>query len=409
MGVNMLLIHGLVGAFLSAFLTLTKFWSTYDCMFSLFSACKVGNTFDCEKVLTSRWSTFYGALPISIPATSYYVVIICLALALLIRPRAFERVAPPILLALTLLGVVVIIPLAFYAFLHGGCSFCLIIYLINIILLLSALMMNPSGLGPSLHALASKRIRLKYWTIAVTALSFLALSGVQSVAYLKRSDKFFNIARCFSKVAPLPDPSFTITGSPGPVEFDVALFLDPACEVCMREYDEWKHIPERSNGRIRLGIYHLPRKERWAANAIECARHRGEDKARALLEGLFQRTQENATKPLHDDFILNNKIIMEVAEETGLGDVVTFSCYRNDEAALKKVDIHEAYAKDHGLQETPATIAIFHDQGHPLDFALVTRGEKAFTDTMSILRRGREQAQQLTPKVTTSHPTKAHE
>jgi len=144
------------GLLFSVFLTVIKLLSDSHCAVSVLSACSTS----CAEALKSPLSTLFHA-PISIYSTSFFLVLLGFAIAILWRPSAILAVARPILLVFAAAGVLAIAVLAAYsAFALGGpCQYCIIIYGLTLTAALGVSLIHSEGYRPSLRALTDRRLR----------------------------------------------------------------------------------------------------------------------------------------------------------------------------------------------------------------------------------------------------------
>ena len=140
------LLLSLLGVGVGAYLTVLKFRMNYTPCNSGKGACAIGNM-TCEDALASSWSMLFG-LPISLWASAFYLVTGVLALGLLARRNFLRGAAAPILLALAVFDVLVSAVMGTYAFavLSARCPYCLSLYVVSALLLVSALMARSGAL-----------------------------------------------------------------------------------------------------------------------------------------------------------------------------------------------------------------------------------------------------------------------
>lgn len=389
-------IFSLLGALVSGFLTIAKFRSAVQCDESLLSACQIGKWFDCNTVLTSPWSIIYS-IPISVYATAFYLAGLCLATWLLRSTSGQLRATRPLLLAHAWMGVLVTLPLAWYAFfsLRSFCIFCVLIYLINIVLLLSAWMMNVRGPFAGLAELVAARIPRRTSTALTAILLFSAALAVQTAVYLRKAANAEVETHCIKRGGRLPNPALVL-GTDKP-EAEIALFIDFACPACRSEYTQWRQDVEAASNRYRLSLYHYPRAAECnrgtsfnpnsvhhhacrAARALECAKLQKPDVGWDMADALFAAQDRHG--PL---FTISN--LAEIASEVGVRvDIADhqdpfITCINDDESILRQIREHVRFGQERGLNETPGTFFLFfHDDGRPFERIPLVKGAKIYFD-----------------------------
>jgi len=396
MGAGLIFVHGLFGAFLSAFLTALKFRSAYSCDVALLSSCQIGSAFNCESVLNSSWSTFPGDIPISIYATSFFLVVVGLSGTILLWPHHFSPAGRALLLVLAWCSIAVIVPLSVKALFLGLCSYCLVVYIISVIILLAASIMNSRGPRSAVDSLRDSTTHRRTSTLLITGLTFVAFTLVQIVWFLQERSSVQAEEQCMTQTGELPETSLVI-GSESP-EVDIALFVDLSCSVCRREYATWKQDVLASEGKYRLKVYHFPLGEECvdglttfslksevnhscaAARAVECIERQQKGLGLKLIERLFA-LQDADSGPF---FSLQN--LATAADDLGVhvdpgnpGDPF-FKCIEDDEAVLRRIQGHARFAAREHFRETPAILFVFYQGDVPLNYAYRVTGEKNYED-----------------------------
>lgn len=407
-GAGLLWLFGACGIAVSVLLTLLKFRSVHACDESLLSACQIGGLFSCQSVLQSEWSTVLTDVPISILATAYYAVLLGLATAVLSRPMRFLAIARPLLLALGWVGLLIVPPLFLYAVLHvqSLCSYCCVVYLLNIGIFLVVWWMNPEGPIAGLAALFAPSIRRRGSTLMFAGLSFVALVMVQTLKYRQGAAAIEAKGRCLRE-GELPGTGLRLVaaGVEEP-EAEVALFVDLACPACKREFRKWQQHVEQRPGRYELTIYHFPREGACvppgdtslsgtaaahescrAARAVECALRRRPDLGMALVGRLFD-VQDEGREPY-----FTRERVGAVVAELGIAaadDAAFQDCFENDAEVLRRVREHVKFAAEQGLTETPGAFFGFYDEDHNrLPKLFLTKGAKDYPDLDEFVDRAR--------------------
>jgi len=406
------------GALLSGFLTIAKFRSTYRCDESLLSAC--GAVFKCGGVLTSSRSLLFGA-PISIFSTSYYAVLLGLAIAVLVRPTRNLPVIGPLLAWLVLTGTIVVGYYAFHAtvILHSFCLYCMAIYAIQIVILLGVLLMHPGGVFASLVALWGQ-LRVRGGSALIAALGFVALSTTQMVLYRNGSASMRVEPRCIVEGRGLPE---TTLRTPATMpEAEIGLFVDLTCPSCRDEFLSWMADARASNGRYQVSVYHYAREGKCfpanspaqspdavrnhscdAAVAVECF-------AKLYSEGKEPDLDKRPAVAAAAGFYMMEKVFalqqrsephfgrVRLAEAAAQLDLPVNIEDPNNDPFLQCLDdpaMHERirdqanFGLDQNLMETPGIFVLFFDGAIPSDRMLRFRGAKNLGDldkTMTDLR-----------------------
>jgi uncharacterized membrane protein len=408
-GAMFVAMFSVLGAILGVFLTIVKLRSAVACDESLLSACQLGAWFDCSSVLTSPWSAMWG-IPISIPATAFYLCCLLLAVLVLKNPTEQGPVAGPLLMLLAWLGLAVVVPLAWYAAAVVGsfCTYCVLIYAINLALLLAAWLLSPGTVGAELQRLLAPPKSRRLVTGAITLLLFAASLLVQAALYLRATLAMDVEAQCIKPGGRLPRPAL-VTLAPEP-EAEIALFVDFACPACRAEYTQWRADVAAAAGRYRLSLYHFPREGEClpggsafnpnsayhhacrAARALECFTRVRPDAGWNLADALF--AAHDGDGPL-----FTTTRLVELATAAGLAvDIADpedafLACIDRDERILRRIHDHARFALDRGLNETPgAFFVFFHEDGQPFERIPLVKGHKSYRDIDEYVARARDRA-----------------
>ncbi len=386
----MVCLLSLPGMLVSIFLTVVKFRSAYRCDFSWFSAC-TGEFAECGRVIASDLSMF-GPLPVSAFSTAIFAVMLGLAIATLRSPSKMTPDTRPLLLALATISLLSVVVLGGYAtFVIGGyCSYCVVIYACTATLFLSVALLHPQGLRTGYRVLFSKRT-LRSSALLFSLLSLMALLSVQLWLYRTNAADISFGEECIVNSGQLPDTNIRL--GPEHARAEIALFLDPSCNHCRREFNRYYDLvtsqEEGKKSNLRLSIFHLPLagrclpdgkyrlKERiasvekgacQASTAVECAERIAPGTGIKLLHELF---------PLQDEsgqwFSLDR--IGATAQRIGLDASIIKDCVRArpDNDLLHE---HARFAFDNDLSP-PTTLFVFFDKdNNPLSTIVRDQGEK---------------------------------
>lgn len=402
-------IFTLLGALISGFLTVVKFRSAVQCDESLLSACQLGTYFDCNTVLTSPWSTWWG-FPISLFASAFYLAGLGLAVWLLRSTSEQLPASRPLLLLHAWTGVVVVLPLAWYAAFEVGslCTFCVLIYLVNFVLLLAACLMNPRGPFAGLSDLVAPAVPRRTTTALAAVLLFSASLVVQMAVYLRNTINMEVETQCIKRGGRLPNPAL-VRGTAATPTAEIALFVDFACPACRTEYTHWRQDIEAAGDRYRLSLYHFPREGEClaggtsfnpnsvrhhacrAARALECFKRQKPDAGWAMADALF------AAHDRYKGSLFTTPNLVEIAGELGLRvdladrDDPFIACFDRDETVLRKIHDHARFGLARGLTETPGTFFLFfHPDGRPFERIPLVKGAKLYNDIDDYIARTRE-------------------
>jgi len=382
------------GLLFSVFLTVIKLLSDSHCAVSVLSACSTS----CAEALKSPLSTLFHA-PISIYSTSFFLVLLGFAVAILWRPSAILAVARPILLVFAAAGVLAIAVLAAYsAFALGGpCQYCIIIYGLTLTAALGVSLIHSEGYRPSLRALVDRRLLTSSAT-QIAVLGFLAATTVQMVAYRSKASTIVFTESCIVH-HDLPFTPFT-TPTTSPPRATVGIVLDLACPHCRTDYATWRAYAS-AHPDIRLAVYHFPRQSPCsstrfnahteqndaclAARAAVCVERERPGAGMAMIDQLF--TLQDNPAPFFSDVTVG-----EAARAASLADIpadlnapaaLEHPFYRclYDPASLDLLHDHVAFADDLDVRDTPATYILFNDpDGAPSPAMIYIRGGKDYRD-----------------------------
>ncbi|HGG57421.1 MAG TPA: vitamin K epoxide reductase family protein [Nannocystis exedens] len=387
-GAALVCLLSLPGVLVSIFLTVVKFRSAYRCDFSWFSAC-TGEFAECGRVLASDLSMF-GPLPISAFSTAIFTVMFGLAIATLRSPSKMTPETRPLLLALATMSLLAVIVLGGFAtFVIGGyCSYCVVIYACAATLFLSVALMHPQGLASGYRVLFSRHT-LRSSALVISLLSLLALLAVQHWLYRTIATDVSFGEECIVKNSRLPHTNIRI--GPEHPSAEIALFLDPSCVHCKREFERYYSAVTGPRRDLSLSIFHLPLdgkclpkdsnyqlKERrgavengacQASTAVECAESLAPGQGIKLLRELFMLQEKPGRW-------FSTRRISEAAQRIGLdGPAITACIDAQTERAL--LHQHSKFAFDHNLSPPTTLFVFFDEKSHrPLPTVVLDQGRK---------------------------------
>lgn len=403
------------GLLLSVFLTLVRLGAASRCDFALLAACDG----ECSRVLTSGPATLFGA-PISIFATAYFGVVLCLGLSLLWRPARTTELARPLLLLFAGAGLLVILGLAAYAVavLGSFCRFCFITYGLTLLVALGASLLHSEGYRASLRALVSRRF-LGSPGVHIALTAWMAAVSLQMLGY-RMNEAFTPSQRCLVR-GELPETPLRDLNAQRP-RVEIALFLDLACPHCRDELTSWRsQIAGRAD--LQLAFYFYTRAgdcvpgaaksnlaaERndscRAAQAVLCADALVPGAGVRLLDPLF--ALQDGSSPY---FTLPR--LAEAARAAGLPGLPTdmsdpkalahpfFTCIEGGER-LPAIREHAEYALHNGLT-TPSAVFTFFDRSgapRPRKFKIIGRRQLGDLDVHLREAEAFARSEPLTPAI----------
>lgn len=398
-----------VGLTLSVFISLAKFRSTYQCDESLLSACSTSAYFSCDQVLASAWATVgwsaTDAYPITLFAASFYAVILSLSTQLFRRRP--EGIPKSLLLYLAWAGVLVCLPLAYYAYVvvGGVCLYCTSLYLVNLALLLSVLLLDNAGQRHQLQTLWRSKVD-RTTTLLLTGLFFLVASMLQMLYYRQKTLDIGAEPRCITELRELPSTSIVFPqeteGKQSLVFAEFALFVDLSCEHCTAAFKTWQTVAKSSAGRYRLSVYpiatdhscdlglsfgsesaklHNPCR---AARAVECLETLAPGQALDYVQALFEHRKPFKSKMAFTTAHLL-RIAADLEESTVFPEGALKQCIddtSDDNPAHNRVLQRSEFAGTMRITGLPATFLIFFDfEGkHALPLGIRLQGHKKYPD-----------------------------
>lgn len=393
----MLLICAFLGFFVSGFLTFLKFQSSFTCDTSMLSACQIGEWMSCKNALTSTWSTFPWIVPISVYGTAYYLTLGYLALQILRRPTSAGPVGSALIFVIAWAGLLATAPLGLYASQIGFCSYCMVLYLINLSIVLLAALINPRGTSGALQVL--KKPGRTCILIGVTAgLIFISAALVQAVIYVRHAQDMDADRQCVVAYGEIPETGLVV-GSDTPT-VEISLFIDLSCPICHRDFSDWVDIVEATpdyrlkifhfprDGECAADTYHLESQQRhacMAARAVECAEslYPGQGLGLRLLGDLF--AFHDTSESFFTESQISNAARKVVKADPNNPTDPFMACLKADNHALSRIRSHAVFAEQHGLTETPGVLMTFFEGGEPLPKMLMVRGRKDYLNVHTFI------------------------
>lgn len=369
LGAASALVLSLAGIGVGAFLTVMKFRMNFTPCVSTKGACAIGNM-TCEDALASTWSTLLG-LPISLWGSALYFVTAALAAGLLLRPDFLRGVARPALAALAGLSVLASVVYGTYAFavLAARCPYCLSLYVISGLLLLSSYAVLKDSPKGQWRSLTARRQADLLDGLFVACALFIVGVGVQSVGY--QAARRFVDAETGCAAPTKAMPSAAITTGPADAKVGIALFLDLTCPHCFNEFRNVGRAVRSKELDIptRVFVFHTPRAACdtdafpagypkhhadafnggacLAAKAAECVEKLRPGSGFEMVAALFalQSDPDPNGGPLFSPVRVGNKatdIGLEIDPDDA--DNELFNCINTDTAILKRITEHQQYA-----------------------------------------------------------------
>ncbi len=374
LGAGIAALTSAVGVVLSVILTYWKYRADYTCDASPLNACEIGPGFSCAVAFSSDWATLFG-LPLTIYAAALYIVTLALS------GRLFLRAGPYAQQALRMLGLIALWNVAVSVFLagvaavglHTICLYCALLYLISLVLLGAVTVMWL--LAPA-SARASRRSAL---TLAVmVGLGFSLAVGVQAIVYQQLQDRDHAWARS-CEAGPLVLPETDLQHGRDDAAVVLAMFVDPACPSCRREFESLKALVDERPERAAMRLYHYPRERgacgppgfemassaSMAHNACEAAR------AVACVEVLepgagvemLARVFALQDGPSGEPYFTRRKLAalaVELGLELDPEDATNplYMCMRGNSEVARRIAEHMSFGQAQGVAVTPQTYVI---------------------------------------------------
>lgn len=377
---------GLPGLLLGGLLTTMRVGSELHCD-DPFLGCADGAVLACGTVLGDAWATVLG-LPLTTYASAYFVVVLGLATAVLVRPGLTAVVRTPLLVA-AWTAVAVCGALAAYAavWLQAVCLYCLFLDGACLGVLLAALLVHRGG------ALAELRMRVTWVSLLACGLAFAAAVAGQRLwirtlhaAAASREA----LHPCVVALREIETPALRIASgviaardpeaTPDVVS---ALFLDLSCAHCRAEYAFWREYQATLADRgvnVELQVFHFPRGCSVAEGAADISRTRACDAARAhlclaggdssrslaLLDAMMAGQEEPFTR----------ERLAAIAEQVG-GEVAALDACMQAPATAAALARHVSFAETVGhLYAAPGALLVPLVEGRPTGTAQQVQGRK---------------------------------
>jgi protein-disulfide isomerase/uncharacterized membrane protein/thiol-disulfide isomerase/thioredoxin len=232
------------------------------------SACKLGGSFDCDKVNTSRWSELFG-LPISLWAVPLYLAMGWLALVGGRADRRGQRARGALALlsgwnlavSLFLAGISVFV-------LEYICLFCVGLYALHALALLLVLL-PPGGRRPALPGLADTlgcglvaliSLGLLYPLVftSADALDAAVVQGLEEAGGAEDSEIERSTIRLPSRVVDIGPAPHSPARGPLDAPVEVVIVSDFQCGFCRKLVSSLATLEERYRGRVRWVFRHFP-------------------------------------------------------------------------------------------------------------------------------------------------------
>lgn len=186
----------------------------------------------CDEALDSAWSTVLG-IPVSMYAAALFAVTFVLSVALLRQRGRIWPAARPLLLVSALLAVGVSVAFASFALRHFTrlCPYCLIIYAVSCLLLVSVsrICLRRRAIRRWLVAMRARSQAVIDATLLTATCFILALASQVGVYWRASMD-----AACELPSGMPPQPTIRHPFGDAPSRL-VLIFADPACTRCRKE------------------------------------------------------------------------------------------------------------------------------------------------------------------------------
>ncbi len=367
---------------LSVILTYWKLLADFTCDASPLNACEIGPGFSCAVAFSSAWATLWG-LPLTVYAAALYLVTLALAGRLFLRPGPYAAQALRMLGLIALWNVAVSVFLAGVAAvgLHTICLYCALLYLLSLILLGAVTVM---WLMAPTRDRASRRSALAL--AVMVGLGFSLAVGVQALGYQQLQGR--GQARgC--EAGPLVLPTTDLQHGRDDAAVVLAMFVDPACPSCRREFESLKALVDERPERVALRLYHYPRERgvcgppgfemassaSMANNACEAAR------AVACVEVLkpgagvemLARAFTLQDGPPGEPYFTRRKLAAlarELGVELDPEDATNplYMCMRGNTEVARRIAEHMDFGQSQGVAVTPQTYVVPRGPGGALNW-----------------------------------------
>lgn len=416
LGAASALLLSLLGAGVGAYLTLLKFRMNFTPCASNKGSCAIGGM-TCEDALQSPLSMLFG-LPISLWGSAFYLVTAVVAGGLLLRRDFLRGAGRPILIALAIFDVLVSVVMGTYAFavLAARCPYCLSLYVISALLLLSALFADSGTPRGRWRALTTRRQADLLDGAFVAAAIFIVGVGGQSVAY-QAARRFVDAQTgCAAPTRSLPATAIR-AGAKQP-RVGVALFLDMTCPHCSAEF---KNVGRALRSKdldvpLEVQLFHTPRaacdpdafpagypKQHadafnggacLAAKAAECVEKLRPGAGFDMVAGLFALQLDPDPKggpTFSPERVAGKAVDVGLEIDPDDRDNELFACINSDSGGLKRITEHQRFAVDQDYKVPTGYIFPIRDGKPQLEAAHHIQSDYTARAILSIIR-GRDQA-----------------
>jgi len=383
----------LPGLVLSCLLTVLRLRSDHRCDDTFMGACSGDGVLSCSTVLGDAWATVFG-LPLTVYASSYFLVTLGLAGATLASPHVLRPLVRPTLLVFAWAALVVCAALASYAALGLGalCLYCIFIDGACLGVFLAAVLANRGRVLPGVP----KQRGAAGLIFAIAALGFITAVSVQRtlvLEYRAGAAAAEALRPCVVALRELEEPAIRIPSglqeAETPPAFVAALFLDLACPHCKAEYEFWRGYQvelARRGVAVELQLFHFPRGCSPEPGVADVSRARACDAARAHLclgrgdsersLAAFERLFSEQAEAFTSEHLALVAAAFDVAADASQADSPLFQCMQSPEIA-RQLRRHLSFGESvAGLRAAPGALLIPLIDGRPAGTAKQVQGRK---------------------------------
>ncbi len=321
----------LVGAGFGIYLS-QHFYELKSGSASFSSACKLGETLNCDVVSASKFAELLPGFPLASFAAAFFVAVFIISL--LARAEEWRAEGKRALLLLGATGTV--ISLVYLAIMVGvlkmGCLFCLGIDAANVAILGLSLALKP-------EPLKSRPLDSGRWKAlaAIPIVSLVVVAGGLKASFSEDLSQFPTgeiVQNTLSQpvVAVQSGPEFPSIG-PKDAPFTIVEFSDFQCPHCQRAAMTFHNLQLRHPGQVRVVLRNYPldgscnSKIQGDGHKAACIAARGAFCAQKLgkFAAYYEHVFENQASITSDS-------IPVLAKEAGLDEAGFNSCLNSDEA-----------------------------------------------------------------------------
>ena len=321
----------LVGAGFGIYLS-QHFYELKSGSASFSSACKVGETLNCDVVSASKYAELIPGFPLASFAAAFFVAVFIVSL--IARTEEWKDEAKR---ALFLFGTAGTFVSAVYLFimvgvLKMGCLFCLGIDVANLAILGLSIALKP-------ESLKSRPLDPGRWKIlaAIPVVSLIVIAGGLKASFNEDLSQFPTgelVQNTLSQpvIAVQSGPEFPSTG-PKDAPVTIVEFSDFQCPHCQRAAMTFHNLQLRHPGLVRVVLRNYPLdgscnpKMQGGGHKAACVAARGAYCAQKL--GKFQAYYEHV---FENQASITSESIPNLAKEAGLDEAAFNSCVNSDEA-----------------------------------------------------------------------------